>query len=121
METEIFRSLAEGLAPYLGSARPLDSGNGLRFTSETKGKATIYHTDIASGNHAEVAFEAKSMSRRLRMSEAEFKSFVGQLRSSTGRPTEPNQQFDWPRVGLDSHSHVAMITEAIQRRIQSNA
>lgn len=119
MENEIFGSLAAGLVPLLGSARPLDSGAGARFTVETKGKATIYHTGIATGNLAEVAFETLSMSRRLHMSEAEFRSFVSQLNSSTGRPTETNQQFGWPRVGIESHAHVAMIIDAIQRRIQS--
>jgi hypothetical protein len=116
MVTTIFDSLSRALTEQLGSPSPLDSGNGVRFKSAQKGKATIYHGNIAPGNSAEVAFDVVSMAGRLRMGQEEFRLFVGQLRASTGRPVEPNSQFNWPRVGLASEADVVLIRQALQAK-----
>lgn len=121
MENETFRSLSGALSVHLGASSPLDSGSGVRFKSPRRGNATLYHGNIAPGNQAEVAFEVKSMARHLRMTEGEFRSFVAKLRASTGRPVEPNTQYNWPRVGVASESHVTLIGEAFQRRLAANA
>lgn len=117
MENETYRSLFGALSVYLGASSPHASGSGVRFKSQRKGKATVYHDSIAPGNQAEVAFEVESMVSRLRMTEGEFQSFVAQLRASTGRPVESNAQYNWPRVGISTESHVALIDEALHRRI----
>lgn len=119
MENNTFQSLSAALAMHLGASSPHDSGTGVRFKSVHKGKATVYHDGVAPGNHAEVAFEVASMSHRLQMPETEFRSFVAQLRESTGRPVESNAQYNWPRVGIASEAHVALVNEALQQRLRS--
>lgn len=113
MENDIFALLISVLAPRLGRASPLDSGNGARFTSARKGKATVYHSNIAPGNHAEIAFEVESMANALGKSAGEFRSMLTQLRAATGRPIEPNAQFNWPRVGVSSAAHVDLIAQVV--------
>jgi hypothetical protein len=121
MENEAFRSLVASLAAHLGAPDPHDSGTGMRFKSSHKGKATVYHSGISPGNQAELAFEVVSMARRLQISESEFRALVSQLRASTGRPVEPNVQYNWPRVGVASQAHVALVTEALQQRLEYNS
>ena len=121
MENEIFRSLSGALVHHLGASTPLVSGTGVRFKSERKGKATLYHDTIAAGNQAEVAFEVASMARRLHMTEAEFRSFVIHLSELTGRPVEPNSQYNWPRIGVASLAHVTLIDEALRQRLAANS
>ena len=121
MENETFNSLFAALAVHLGAPNLHDSGTGVRFKSSRKGKATVYHDRIAPGNQAEVAFEVASMAARLRMAEGEFRSLVARLRESTGRPTEPNIQYNWPRVGIASSSHVTLVIEALEQRLQAAA
>jgi len=95
-----------------------ESETGVRFKSAAKGKATVYHTGVAAGNGAEVAFDVGSMALRFQMSEGEFKTFAADLQTATRRPVEPNTQFNWPRVGLASEAHVALVREAIRERLQ---
>lgn len=116
MSNPVFDSLVSMLTAHFGTASALDSGNGVRFKSARKGKATVYHRDVADGNHAEVAFEVASMAERLRMPQDQFRTFVSQLRVATGRPVETNQQFKWPRVGVTSEAHVMAIREALERK-----
>lgn len=116
MENETYRSLFGALSVHLGAPSSHVSGSGVRFKSQLKGKATVYHDNIAPGNQAEVAFDVESMASRLRMTAREFQSFVAQLRASTGRPVESNAQFNWPRVGISTESHVALIDGALHQR-----
>lgn len=118
MENETFITLCAALAVHFGAPSPHDSGTGVRFKSVRKGKATIYHDGIAPGNQAEIAFEVESMASRLQMSETEFRSFVAQLRASTGRPVEPNIQYNWPLVGLLSETHVTLVDDALNQRLR---
>lgn len=83
MENEVFRSLASVLAEHLGAPTMHESETGVRFKSAAKGKATVYHTGVAAGNDAEVAFDVESMALRLRMSDDEFRKFAANLRTST--------------------------------------
>jgi hypothetical protein len=107
MENDVYRALISGLATQLGAAQPLASGNGARFTSPHKGKATVYHREIAPGNRAEIAFHRASMAERLGMSEVEFAATVDQWRLQTARPVQLNQQYLWPRVGFSSVEQVS--------------
>jgi hypothetical protein len=115
MENDIYTMLVSALAPRLGSASPHTSGTGARFTSARKGKATVYHSDIAAGNHAEVAFEVESMANALGMTAGRFRSLLAQLRAATGRPVEPNPRFNWPRVGVASEADVTLIAHALRQ------
>lgn len=107
MQNRIFDATVRALGPVLGSPEPLASGNGVRFKSEQKGKATVYHSEVSTGNQAEVAFHVDSTAARLRTTTAEFRSLISALRASTGRPVQPNAQYDLPRIGLTTEEHVA--------------
>jgi hypothetical protein len=117
VQNETYTKLYDGLATHLGAGAPLDTGNGVRFTSPKKGKATVYHSNVAAGNQAEVAFEVVSMSNRLAISEGEFRSFVADLRASTGRSVDPNPQHGWPRVGVATDRDVSIIVDAITSKL----
>lgn len=113
MDNRIFQAAVAVFAPLLGAPEPLVSGNGVRFKSGSKGKATVYHSEVAPGNQAEIAFHVDSMATRLRLTAPEFRSLIEELRSSTGRPVEPNAQHKWPRVGLSSDQHLSVVVERI--------
>lgn len=117
MENDIFRTLTSSLAEFLGAPDIHVSGTGSRFKSARKGKATVYHNGISAENQAEVAFEVESMARRLNILPTEFRTFVAQLRASTGRSVEPNTQYNWPRVGVASQVEVNLIAEALRQRL----
>lgn len=121
MTNPIFEALLTLLAAHLGGSSPLESGNGARFTSARKGKVTIYHSNIAPGNQAEVAFDAGSMAVRLGMTQNEFGLFVAQLRALTERPVATNAQYSWPRVGAASEADVKLIGAALQKRFAAFA
>ena len=113
MENDVYHALISGLSAQLGAPQGLESGNGARFTSARKGKATVYHRDIASGNRAEMAFHRASMAARLGMSEAEFGTAVEQWRRQTGCPVQINQQHLWPRVGFSSLEQVSTLLRTL--------
>lgn len=117
MENATFRSVTAELSQLFGSAKPHVARTGARFTSAQKGRLTVYHSNIAAGNSAEIAFEPISMARRLRLSEAGLRSFVAQLRGLTALPTETNAQYNWPRVGLASQAHVDAVVAQLQERL----
>ncbi|WP_298236596.1 hypothetical protein [uncultured Azohydromonas sp.] len=115
MENHLYDMTVDRLSTYFGTAQPLDSGNGARFTSARRGKATVYHANIAPGNRAELAFEPASMAKRLALTEREFRSLVADWRSRTGRDVQPDPQFNWPRVGISEAPHVEAIVADIAR------
>lgn len=98
---QIFELTVAALAQVLGSTpTKLDSGNGCRFTKAARGKATVYHADIAPGNRAEIAFEPASFAARLKMEPAQAAAYFAQIHKVTGRPVSLNSRFKWPRVGI---------------------
>ncbi|WP_275100491.1 hypothetical protein [Sedimenticola hydrogenitrophicus] len=116
MENDIYRAVVCGLSELLGAAQPLVSGNGARFTSSRRGKATVYHNDLALGNRAEVAFHIESMAQRLGIGVAEFRLVADQWRQQTGCPVEVDQQHLWPRVGFSNIEQVSAILTLIHER-----
>lgn len=114
MENPVYASAVAALTTLLGTGETLASGNGVRFKSARRGKATIYHSNIALGNQAEIAFEVSSMANRLGMSEGEFRSLVASLRNATGRPVQPNPQYNWPRIGIFDQDHVGSVIATLQ-------
>jgi len=68
MRNSIYDRAVMTLSELLGSSpQDLQSGNGCRFVNSRRGKATVYHSNIAGGNRAEVAFQVESFSERLRL------------------------------------------------------
>lgn len=119
MANEVFILLCNSLSEHLGRPIPLVSGNGARFKLASRGKATVYHKQIALGNQAEVAFEVESMAQRLQMSQAAFLIFVAWLRAATARPVEMNATHNWPRVGVKTMLHVEFIRDAFQQQMRA--
>lgn len=111
MENETYLTTISGLSAILGSTKSLTSGNGTRFTSATKGKATVYHKNISVGNQVEIAFHSASMAHRLGVKESDFCTLVETWKNQTGRSVQLNKKHMWPRVGISSAEQAeALIT-----------
>ena len=117
MQNQVFDLLVMSLTAHFGSGHPLDSGSGIRFQSSKRGKLTVYHTNLATGNQLEAAFEPVTMAKRMSMSEGELRSLVSDFRSRTGRDVLPDSQFNWPRVGFSDAAHVELIVTAIEKSL----
>lgn len=111
MQNPVFDSLVDSLSVHFGTGHPLVTG--VRFQSARRGRLSVYHSNVAAGNQAEVAFEPATMAKRLSMSERELRSLVADMRSATGRDVSPDPQFNWPRVGLADAAHVEVVVARI--------
>lgn len=109
----VFSDAQAQLSELLGAAQPLDSKNGVRFRSGSKGLATLYSRNIASGNLAELAFEVANFAAKAGQSEASITSLVERLRLETGQLVIIDPQHKWPRVGLSKKEHVDIVISAI--------
>jgi len=109
----VFSDAQEQLSELLGAAQPLDSRNGVRFRSGSKGLATLYSRNIASGNLAELAFEVANFAAKAGQSAASITSLVERLRLETGQLVSIDPQHKWPRVGLSKKEHVDIVISAI--------
>lgn len=114
MHNSTYEALVCELTTFLGTAKDHDSDSGARFTSSKKGKATVYHANIASGNHAEVAVDIPSNAARLGITEREMRERIASARSATGRDVEANIQYNWPRIGVASPAHVPIVVSALR-------
>ena len=113
MKNPTFDRLVQELTPLLGSAKDHESNSGARFTSSKKGKATIYHGNLAPDNQAEIAIDITSNAMRLGISEQEMRERVADARARTGREVETNIQYDWPRIGLSTQEHIPTVLAAM--------
>ena len=109
----VFSDAQAQLSELLGAAQPLDSKNGVRFRSGSKGLATLYSRNIAAGNLAELAFEVANFAAKAGQSEASIASLVERLRLETGQLVNIDPQHKWPRVGLSKKEHVGIVISAI--------
>lgn len=110
MKNSVYEKTVAAMSAFLG-ARPqqLESGNGCRFANAAKGKATVYCADIASGNQAEIAFDAASVGKRLGLAASECAPYFARLATVTGRPVLPNARFNWPRAGIETEEDLAKL------------
>lgn len=113
MQNSTYSALEAVLTQHFGSSTPLDSGNGVRYRSSSRGRVTLYHEGIADGNHAEVAFERTSVAAGAGLPEAQFVAMLADLRMATGRDVKVNTIHLWPRVGAGSPEDVSRIAEAL--------
>src|ERR1700694_3888528 len=100
MKNDVYDTTVREFRELFGAPADLETGSGTRFTSGAKGKVTIYHRDIAAGNGAEVAFEVKSLGKRMGESENVVRRFISELKTLTGREVDLNAKHNWPRVGI---------------------
>lgn len=121
MEYNFYDRTLGVLATWFGSPQPLPSSNGARFTSERRGKATVYAKNISPGNQVEVAFEPTSLARRSGVSEEFARSVISALAEATGRAVQINPRFNWPRVGLATEPDLHQMEEQLARLVDSPA
>jgi len=114
MQNPTYDALIQELTPLLGAPKDHESGSGARFTSSSKGKATVYHSNLAPGNQAEMAVDIASNAARLGVSEREMRERVAQARALNGREVETNAQYNWPRIGLSCREHIAAVLVAMR-------
>ena len=117
MRNQIYDRVVLALSDLTGSApQDLVSGNGCRFTSSRRGKATVYHSNIAGGNRAEIAFHEDSFAERLRLQPFEIRPFFMEVADLTSRPTNPDPTYNWPRVGIASDDDVSSVMDHLSER-----
>ncbi len=102
-----------------GSPQDFVSGTGCRFTNSRRGKLSVYHSNIAVGNRAEVAFHVESLSERLGLGAQEVAPYFSSIAGVTKRPTNPDLRFNWPRVGLVSEDDVTLLIDHLSQRYVS--
>ena len=116
MKNAVFAKVLTEFAVFLGAPVELESRNGFRFNSSKRGKATVYHNEIAVGNSAEIAFEPESLCKAIGISRSELIAHIESMKRLTGRPVETNPTYRWPRVGFDSLESVERVVEMFRER-----
>ncbi len=111
MENAVYDQALTALKTLFGTPRPLVNKGGARFLRN--GTITIYHTEIAPGNEAEVAFNVHPLASAYRITPAVLISLLDECRYLTGKPTENNRVQDWPRIGFATSEDVARVMEKL--------
>lgn len=111
MENAVYSSALNALKNLFGTPRPLVNKNGARFLRN--GTITIYHTELAPGNEAEIAFNVQPIAALYRIPTATLDSLLDECRYLTGRPTENNKAQNWPRIGLASEEDIVSVMEKL--------
>lgn len=111
MENAVYNNALNALKNLFGMPRPLVNKNGARFLRN--GTITIYHTELAPGNEAEIAFNVQPIAAAYRIPPADLASLLDECRYLTGHPTEVNKQQNWPRIGLATEEEVTRVMEKL--------
>ncbi|ABR90977.1 Uncharacterized conserved protein [Janthinobacterium sp. Marseille] len=111
MENAVYNKALAALKTQFGMPRPLGGQNGARFLRN--GTITIYHTELAPGNLAEITFNVQPISSSYGISPANLNSLLDELRHLTGRPTEVNKLQNWPRIGLATEEDVTLVMDKL--------
>ncbi|MBD8790927.1 hypothetical protein IFR09_11110 [Pseudomonas syringae] len=102
METNVFEGARLLLVEIYGNLSAVESGTSVRCKRADKGKMTLYRSGLAPGNRGEIAFDIESMAARAGKSIVETERFLAELKASSGRSTEQNLRYNWPRVGFST-------------------
>lgn len=111
MENAVYNSALTALKNLFGTPRPLVNKNGARFLRN--GTITIYHTELAPGNEAEIAFNVQPIAALYGIPAATLAGLLDECRYLTGRPTETNKAQNWPRIGLASEEDIVSVMEKL--------
>lgn len=111
MENAVYNSALTALKNLFGTPRPLVNKNGARFLRN--GTITIYHTELAPGNEAEIAFNVQPIAALYGIPPATLAGLLDECRYLTGRPTETNKAQNWPRIGLASEEDIVSVMEKL--------
>lgn len=107
MENAVYNQALAALKAQFGMPRPLLNKNGARFLRN--GTVTIYHTELAPGNQAEIAFNVQPISSSYGIAPAKLNSLLDECRQLTGHATEVNKLQNWPRIGLATEEDVTLV------------
>ena len=102
MINSVYTHAITTLSQFLGAPAELESGNGARFRRGSGYLLTIYHSNLADGNRAEIAFKPGSLPQ------------IDQICSLTNHPVNPDRRFNWPRVGIRSIEEANTIADEIR-------
>lgn len=104
MDVAVFESARSLLGEIYGALSEVANGNSVRCSKAHKGKVTLYRpsSGVSPGNRGEIAFDIPSHAARAGVSEGEAAHFFQVLKAATGRATERNLRYDWPRVGFST-------------------
>ena len=105
MINPVYTHAITNLSQFLGAPSELESGNGARFRNGSNYLLTIYHSNLAGGNRAEIAFKPGSLQQ------------IRQICSSTGHPVNPDRRHNWPRVGITNIEEVNTIADMIRTSV----
>jgi len=111
MENAVYNKALAALKTQFGMPRPLGNQNGARFLRN--GTITIYHTELAPGNLAEITFNVQPISSSYGISPAKLTSLLDECRHLTGRPTEVNKLQNWPRIGFATEEDVTLVMDKL--------
>ncbi|QYJ74720.1 hypothetical protein [Shewanella sp. FJAT-52076] len=104
MSNDIYLYLVNGITEYLGRPSDLPSGNGTRFKKQSDLVLTVYHSNIADGNSAEVALKLESVVAKKGITRAQGQNHIDAICGFTNHPVKPNPKYNWPRVGIRSQN-----------------
>jgi hypothetical protein len=111
MENAVYDQALTALKNLFGTPRPLVNKGGARFLRN--GTITIYHTELAPGNDAEIAFNIHPLASAYRITPAALTSLLDECRYLTGKPTETNKVQNWPRIGFATEEDVTRVMEKL--------
>lgn len=111
MENAVYNKALNALKMQFGMPRPLQNQNGARFLRN--GTITIYHTELAAGNQAEITFNVQPISSSYGIAPAKLNALLDECRKLTGRPTEVNKLQNWPRIGLATEEDVTLVMDKL--------
>lgn len=111
MQNAIFDNTVAELKTIFGTPRHLVNKNGVRF--QRNGSVTVYHEELAPGNNAEIAFNVQALASSFGVAPASLMKLISECNAVTGREVEVNKRQDWPRVGIVSEEHVALVKQKL--------
>ena len=111
MQNVIFDNTIAELKAIFGTPRHLVNKNGVRF--QRNGSVTVYHEEIAPGNNAEIAINVQAVATTFGVTPLSLNNLVNECNAITGRAVEINKQQNWPRIGIVSEEHVALVKQKL--------
>lgn len=111
MQNVIFDNTVAELKTIFGTPRHLVNKNGVRF--QRNGSVTVYHEDLAPGNNAEIAFNVQALATSSGVTQHALNSLIDECNASTGRAVRINKRQNWPRIGIVSEEHVALVKQKL--------
>jgi len=105
MTNSVYTQAIITLSQFLGAPAELESGNGARFRRGSGYLLTIYHSNLAGGNRAEIAFKPGSLPQ------------ISKICSLTSHPVNQDRRYNWPRIGIKSIEELETVADTIRASI----